>query len=521
MLESTVGGSIIGGGMDILPLVARELNVALRRPSTKRLQLGFGGGTMLAVFWGFLVWMGPSSTAAQTVFQGLTFFALAGIWLVSVFGVSDTISKERREGTIGFLFLTDLDAREVILGKLAAAALVPGYTLLAMFPGLALCAVAGSLTAGQFWRTIVALVVALGFALVVSVYVSTKCFRQRSAQGFAGLVLLVLNPVVICFAATSWVYDRWPGPYWISLGLFGAMGSGALVLSCRNLERSWREQEEISKPVDVPALSYSSSKTRIEPVTWMMLRRIRSARARWRFAIPVVAMMLVLWLAPAGGMIPWLVAVLFFSQLVLSFLNLAQTAHSFHQDRQDGSLELLLGTKLAAAEVFEGFYRAMLHRTRATLWTFTAAAVIVAGLCWVTGSKTAAVFPLAMAATLWITCFSMGWVGVFRSLMTHLPLVGMLSAFARVTLFPMLITVILLLAGRVEVAKVLMFWVCATAFVGAFFAMDAKAALAKHGRELLLRPQAEKPPHIENEWSFINWEDEVGTGKLRMQETVL
>jgi hypothetical protein len=40
-----------------------------------------------------------------------------------------------------------------------------------------------------------------------------------------------------------------------------------------------------------------------------------------------------------------------------------------------------------------------------------------------------------------------------------------------------------------------------------FFSADAKAALATHGRTLLLRPYTEKAPHIENEWSFIDWEE--------------
>jgi len=40
-----------------------------------------------------------------------------------------------------------------------------------------------------------------------------------------------------------------------------------------------------------------------------------------------------------------------------------------------------------------------------------------------------------------------------------------------------------------------------------FFESDAKSALTEHGRELLLRPYSEKPPHIENSWSFIDWEE--------------
>ena len=58
--------------------------------------------------------------------------------------------------------------------------------------------------------------------------------------------------------------------------------------------------------------------------------------------------------------------------------------------------------------------------------------------------------------------------------------------------------------------KVVLFWILSTGFTSVFFASDAKSALFRHGRELLLRPVAEKPPHIENEWSFINWDEEAG-----------
>src|SRR5687768_10430303 len=116
--------------MNPVPLLQREFLVALRRPITQRLRLGFGGGSMLIVVWSLLVTTGA---AGPTVFLALSGIAAVLSMFVAVFVASDSISRERREGTLGFLFLTDLRSADVLLGKFSAAGLVPFYTLLAMF----------------------------------------------------------------------------------------------------------------------------------------------------------------------------------------------------------------------------------------------------------------------------------------------------------------------------------------------------------------------------------------------------
>lgn len=65
---------------------------------------------------------------------------------------ADSLSRERREGTLGFLFLTDLQGY-VVAGKLAGLALIPLHGLLATFPIAALTLCLGGVTAGEFWRT--------------------------------------------------------------------------------------------------------------------------------------------------------------------------------------------------------------------------------------------------------------------------------------------------------------------------------------------------------------------------------
>src|SRR5688572_8357434 len=134
--------------MNPLPLLFREFQVALRRPLTLHLRLIFGGGSMLLAIWSILV---SATSSGAKIFTVLIAIGAVLSMAVAVFGASDSISRERREGTLGFLFLTDLRASDVVLGKISAAGLVPLYTLVGMFPAFAVCVLVGGLPPSVFW----------------------------------------------------------------------------------------------------------------------------------------------------------------------------------------------------------------------------------------------------------------------------------------------------------------------------------------------------------------------------------
>ena len=62
---------------------------------------------------------------------GISFFFcnLAGVRLTA-----DTLSEEKRNGTLGLLFLTDLRGYDVVLGKMITASLKSFYGVLAVLP---------------------------------------------------------------------------------------------------------------------------------------------------------------------------------------------------------------------------------------------------------------------------------------------------------------------------------------------------------------------------------------------------
>jgi len=74
----------------------------------------------------------------QDLYWAFSSVAFAFSLLAGPVVTADCLREEKREGTLGLLFLTDLKGYDVALGKWVAASLSPFYTLLAAIPILAL-----------------------------------------------------------------------------------------------------------------------------------------------------------------------------------------------------------------------------------------------------------------------------------------------------------------------------------------------------------------------------------------------
>src|SRR5215469_11630653 len=106
------------------------------------------------------------------MFSVLTFYAFGLCLLAGVFFTAHSLTEEKREGTLGLLFLTDLKGYDVVLGKFAAVSLNAFYALLALMPMTALPLLLGGVTGAEFWRMALALINALFFSLAAGICVS-------------------------------------------------------------------------------------------------------------------------------------------------------------------------------------------------------------------------------------------------------------------------------------------------------------------------------------------------------------
>ena len=188
--------------MSFLPIVERELRVAARRHSTFWVRLVLA---LTAIVIGLFLYIAnarlPKALLAQEIFGGLGVLALLYCLASGRRSTADCLSEEKREGTLGLLFLTDLKGYDVVLGKLAATSVNAFYGLLAIVPVLAIPLLLGGVTHGEFWRTVLVLVNTFLLSLAIGVLASVLSRDARQAMGINLLLLLLLTTIPPAIAA--------------------------------------------------------------------------------------------------------------------------------------------------------------------------------------------------------------------------------------------------------------------------------------------------------------------------------
>src|SRR5206468_2120380 len=122
--------------MTFLPVVDRELRIAARRRQTYWTRF-FAALSTLALgawIWGWLAAEQAASDRGLILFQTVSGLAFVYCLLGGIGITADCLSQEKREGTLGLLFLTDLKGYDVVLGKLSATSLNALYRLFSVFP---------------------------------------------------------------------------------------------------------------------------------------------------------------------------------------------------------------------------------------------------------------------------------------------------------------------------------------------------------------------------------------------------
>ncbi len=383
--------------MTFLPIVDRELRVAARRENTYRLRAWAAVLALVAgFFWSFPALLGGASGGAgKVLYTGLTRFVFGLCLLAGVLLTADSLSEEKREGTLGFLFLTDLKGYDVVLGKFMAMSLNAFYGLLAILPVTGLCLLLGGLTGGEFWRTTLALLNTLFFSLAAGICVSAFGREaQRVMGGTLGLVLLCAGgvPAVVNLGRAFRVAPGWEGCEWISpfypfaqaleptysaqrggywWALLASQGLGWLMLAIAScaLPRHWQDRGAVGEARRLPnrrtrqgggrATAKGAGREkllRINPVLWLMGRESRVRRMAWVIVCAWGAVVLLMTLvAPRqdSAFILGVYGVRPFGFL-LKILFALQACQFFVEARRSGALEMLLCTPLTSRDIING-----------------------------------------------------------------------------------------------------------------------------------------------------------------------
>jgi ABC-type transport system involved in cytochrome c biogenesis permease component len=492
--------------MTVLPIVGRELAVAARRPGTYWLRFWIAAGALalLCVPWAFSD--EPASEFGKGIFIFLGSVMLFFSMLCGVFLTADSLSVEKREGTLGLLFLTDLKGYDVVLGKMASNSLHAFFGLLAVFPVLALPLMTGGLGAGEFWRTMLVLLVTMYFSLAIGMFVSATSHEGRQAMGRTFAILMILDGVLPLLwllqsqLSSRWNLDflLWPNPayayakgfdesylrlfgpqeFWTPMAALFLLATASILAASFLLPRSW-QKSSAADPNRQRARFRLFGKARRRrrpplgeknPFLWLALgdRAGQSAMNRLLIFLGLFWAVVIALSGDRMGMfasfgIMLVIGMHFAAKILIA----TESGRRFHQDRQSGAMELLLVTPLPAEDILNGQSAALRNQFHRALWLIsivnllTLACFIATFLVQFTpgiprGSRMAwdeiimasEVF-IGSAVLLWLDARALIWLGMWRGLTAKKYPRSVVQTWGQVMLPPWLAFFLFIVTGPV------------------------------------------------------------------------
>lgn len=455
--------------MTLLPVAARELIVAARRPATFHIRMSIA---LLGIAIGFLVLLIAGMRGFSGDIGGLLFGWISGgaflfCLFAGVFLTSDSLSEEKREGTLGLLFLTDLHGYDIVAGKLMGGGLNALCGVLAALPVLALSWTLGGVTNGEFWRVAIALVNTLFVSLAVGLWVSSGMRSEiqsltRTAISLlllAGIPVLngvlpvrwhpffneirLLSPLTLFWHAYARLYEIAGNAeiFWLSVAATHGVAWLLILRSGWTVPHRWQDNPGNQSPgsrddsrIDRPRSRIRESLLRQNPMLALAVRMNPLNRYVWLSVAGALTMegAVLAASAPASatGFMVYSFSWYFLLLAPLKILFAWQSCSLFSRFRRDGTLELLLTTPLTDYHVIQGQLQA-LNRTYmlpVTFWFVAALALPVIlgllgnGIVQYSQSNAFASVPMVWVGVgwtllnLWVDLRAIAWVGFWRAL---------------------------------------------------------------------------------------------------------
>ncbi len=489
--------------MTFLPIVERELRIAARKRSTFWLRVIAALVTLLIA--GAVAGVGGAMEAMSSgafpitlgaiLFGILSWMSFGCVAVAGIFFTSDCLSEEKREGTLGLLFLTDLRGYDVVLGKLMAMLLRTFYALLAIFPVVAITLMMGGVTGAEFWQRMLALANTLFLSLAAGMFVSSVSRETQRALG--GTLLLLLFFVVglplldiwiahlrhkpfqqwLLSYASPWFLSHFAGEapaknFWQSFGIQNLLGWIFLVLASVCTPRAFHEKmtgNTTAKKNWLYLLRYGSERARtgrrtrlldINPALWLAHRQRWRWLLLWIFSFACVGTLaVVLWWNWGDGksqgsrfFLLQAASYLFFPVIMgLYFWVASQASRFFVEARKNGAMELLLASPLPEARIVAGQWSALLRLFCVPVLLFVAAHVVLGVLqihethAMYANTKGAVTFSTAetqivstiSGVLVWLGNFvALAWFGMWMGMKIQRPTIAVLMTMLFVMVIP-------------------------------------------------------------------------------------
>jgi hypothetical protein len=371
------------------PLIERELRRALRVQNLQQVRVwGTVGCAALACL--FML-TGSSSRGQGWGREFNTLLFLGGLILIAqvpkyTVGI---FSEERRNHTLGLLFLCGIGPFQLFLSKTLGAALVSFSRLLLLYPFLAIAFLGGGLSWQMFVATTCSLPLLLAYVFAVCVFASVLCREESTAMFVAvavgvglaalpiglnwlfggGQTLLLLSPASAPYLAANrlsagTIQDfAWAAMYSIGWTL-ALLATAATVLA-----RVWQDKPDhvavgswrarLAETIRGNATWRQRLAARwlaVNPFIWLALRDrwpvtlagaiVTAGLGMWLLACVVSRD---IWLSPAGMFVVTIVL-----NLALGWLVNFAAAKTIGDSRRTGTLELLLTTPMSHLDFVRG-----------------------------------------------------------------------------------------------------------------------------------------------------------------------
>jgi ABC-type transport system involved in multi-copper enzyme maturation permease subunit len=460
--------------MSFLPVVERELRLKSRRSRTyySRCAMAVVATLMSLGIITVSLSAGRNPTQiGQDLFRASALAAFVFSLLAGITVTADCLSEEKRDGTLGLLFLTDLKGYDVVLGKLVAASLPVFYLLVAAIPVLALPFFLGGVTAGEFWRMAAALLAALFFSLSVGMFVSaiSRDSRRAFAAATTMVAALTLAPLLISLRIVSpgtiWTaaLAALPGPglvflgvdeskyttmrdgFWRSLFVLLLLSVALLAVASLLLPHAWQDRAVRSRPaasreINAPLRRRQARRKKLlggNPVVWLAERTRLNTWAAQAFWILIVA----LWLAGFSALrnralaLPMVFAAVYALHAVVKCWVAWEASRRIAEDKRSGALELLLTTPLGERPVLAGW---LIGLKRRFLWPFVTLCALDVHLWWSGESGEWLLAMVAIVGLLLADSYTICWVGLWLGLNARNSTHAFLRTIGQVLMFPWL-----------------------------------------------------------------------------------
>ena len=394
--------------MNVLPVIARELRASARQPFTYYLRV-LGVTALLLASLMFGLHFGFRPGLGRLLFGSLHCALFGAIWVLVPMLTADCISRERREGTLGLLFLTPLKGTDIVVAKGLAHGLRALTLGLAVLPVLTVPFLLGGVSWIDAALSVMVNVNAVCWALAAGLLASAWSKAWLRALLCAGILAVAFFLILV--TGTGWFllqtlgasrlgqfemnldrlldagfgvlanFGDWAGySRWASLStLVWALGQttlcsllvlvAAVLVAGAKTRRSWQEEPPSRRQVWLrqtfctPVLwlgffrRWMRRKLERNPIGWLEQRTWSGRLVTWGwFAVLISIYSAVLtnhYYFQGANHLQEIMAWLLAGSMAMS------AAASFRRERETGVLELLLVSPLGENQIVSGRLRGL------------------------------------------------------------------------------------------------------------------------------------------------------------------